>query len=242
MNKYVKRIIVDDFKDSDGTWVKSYSKDGEYFTTRSYILWKSINCRCTDNSYAQSKNKNYLGSVNNFESFQLFTEWCNKQHGYNFKDSSGRYWQIDKDLKSPGTREYSPETCLFVPNYINSLLMVKETKENALLLGVKIYDGNRFSAQIYTNLKKKHLGVFETELEAHQAWQQEKLRYIKSIISTDLDYLGVDVIEALSKYATKLENDIANKLISLRSWPHELLEYGGNLPQRYQDIPKGVFV
>lgn len=48
-----------------------------------------------------------------------------------------KYWHLDKDILVAGNKIYSPETCLFVPNRINSLL-IRGVKTGPLPLGVSM--------------------------------------------------------------------------------------------------------
>jgi hypothetical protein len=94
---------------------------------------------------------------------------------------SGRFWQLDKDLLVPGNKIYSPETCVFVPVVVNSVL--RERKVSEYKAGVELYkyDGVRFIAKCTTPFGGKYLGIYETEDEAHQAWRVEKLRHIDNM-------------------------------------------------------------
>lgn len=53
-------------------------------------------------------------------SFANFLEWCNKEVDYKGKPQG---MALDKDLIIKGNKVYSPETCSFVPRFVNTLLL-----------------------------------------------------------------------------------------------------------------------
>ena len=80
--------------------------------------WSSMLMRCYDDKY-YSRFQTYVGcSVSEkFIFFPYFKEWCNKQIGF-----SNQSWQLDKDLLIKGNKVYSENSCVFIPQEINSLL------------------------------------------------------------------------------------------------------------------------
>ena len=82
--------------------------------TRAYGVWQSMLGRCY-NVKVQVKCPTYKDCTvcDAWHNFQNFAEWYELNHieGY----------QIDKDIKIPGNRVYSPETCLFVSPHENSI-------------------------------------------------------------------------------------------------------------------------
>lgn len=216
-----RSAIIPDYKDINGNWVQSYSVSGFQYFTRGYILWQSVNARCKKSGYIQNTSDVYRGVKNGFKDFQEFAGWCNEQHGYMIKEGSGKYWQLDKDLLSGGAREYNSENCLFVPNYINGLLNTQAKKERTLALGVTAWSKGRFRPQIQDGPNKKHLGLFNSEIEAHRVYQNAKLDVIQNIINKDFDYLGSKIVDVLIKCADKLKNDIETGSITTVGWAYK---------------------
>ena len=156
-----------DRKNENGEWVGHFSivEGGVKYkiSTRSKSLWDSINSRCKSSPY-------YANSENLFGSFQLFAEWCNQQDGYLNKDASGRFWHLDKDLLVSGNTAYSPDTCCFVPQYLNKIFSTSY-RTGQHMLGVHVHkQTGKYRAQIKVGKTSKSLGLFDNEFLAHKTW------------------------------------------------------------------------
>jgi hypothetical protein len=92
---------------------------------------------------------------------------------------------LDKDILLKGNNIYSPETTVFVPSYINTLLVTSSAIRGKWPLGVSFVKQNflkgvskvfRASIKDKRNLEciQKNLGHFTTQDEAHRTWQQAK--------------------------------------------------------------------
>ncbi|WP_201491184.1 hypothetical protein [Escherichia coli] len=84
-------------------------------------------------------------------------------------------WHLDKDILNPGAREYSSQNCMYVPPEVNQLF--KSTKPGKYMKGVEA-SGKKFKAYCSVDSKKKCLGTFSTELEAHEVhmkWRKARL-------------------------------------------------------------------
>ena len=136
-NNCVKKSLfnVPDILNQDGDWIKSYYIDGVQHHTRSGILWASILMRTSKKEFICSQGPTYEECINDFNSYNDFTNWCHTQYGYEKIDSNGKFWSIDKDLILPNNKIYSNETCIFVPNKINQLL--KSSGRKFGMVGVK---------------------------------------------------------------------------------------------------------
>jgi len=211
MVKRKEFLIVEDYKENN-LWVKTrtetFSDHYKYKVTRSYQLWNSINKRCNKVTEVRKNRPWYLNSSNLFSDFQSFADWCQLQHGYNSKDENGNFWQLDKDLLVFGNKDYSPETCLFVPSKINSILLSSSTIRGEYPIGVTFNRrSGRFVAQSNdTSYKRKHLGYFDCPLEAHRAWQKFKMGRLLDEAKNE-EY-GIRLVEALLQKAEEINQDI----------------------------------
>lgn len=176
-----------DFKDRSGLWVKSFeyrnnSGNKEVYRTRAYLLWMSILSRTRGKN---SRKASYVNTVNSFESFQEFAEWCQDQYGYLNKDEKGRYWQLDKDLLYFGNNAYSPTTCVFIPVRLNSFIPASPGgRIGQFLQGVSWHiHHKKFRAASSENSKILNLGLYDSEIEAHRAWQKHKIQKLEEFMA-----------------------------------------------------------
>lgn len=180
-----------DFKDRDGSWVRSLSLRGRQVYTISGRKFSSLIDRCTPGSFEQRKHPAYEGCTNDFESFNEFSEWHQMQVGY------GEF-QIDKDLLVLGNKSYSVRTCILLPKVINQTLIGK-SKDRGLPTGVYRYKGSRYIAilRIPSSRKSGHIGMYDTPEEAHEAYKVRKSEVLKALAKEYKDRLDPVAYEAL---------------------------------------------
>ena len=149
--------------------------------TKEYGLWVSMLERCYSDVYKKQK-PTYEGCKvsDNFKSYEYFYEWCHKQIGFN-NDGNGFPFHLDKDLLVKGNKVYSEDTCVFIPQEINSLLVKSNASRGEHLIGVCWHKkDNAFVAKVAKNKgSREYLGFFKTELEAFNAYKQAKETFIK---------------------------------------------------------------
>lgn len=204
---------VEDHKGA-GLWVQSYNPEPYVqYVTRAGDLWRGVTRRCKEGGKFQTKQPTYVGVTNGFKDFQEFAEWCQQQYGYMSREENDYFWQLDKDLKVFGNRVYSPETCIFVPARVNSLLVSNAALRGELPLGVS------FKAQVQkfqsdcNNGKGKvqYLGIFVCKQEAHQAWQRYKIDLIRKICVEDEEIRNhLELVPILLAQAQRIEDDLNN--------------------------------
>ena len=118
-------------------------------------------------------------------------------------DKSG--FQLDKDILVKGNKLYSPDTCLFVPKEINTLLTHRRKDKGLYPVGVSYKPRiNRYRAQISKFKKVIHLGCFITPEEAFQAYKTAKEAYIKEVAEIYKDQIDPRVYEALMNYQVEI--------------------------------------
>lgn len=205
MKKRITISGVDDFKDAQGLWVASYmittSSSYTQHQTRSYVVWNSVNTRLTEKY--KTLHPTYSESKCLFEGYQAFAEWCQTQHGYLEKDENGDFWSLDKDVLVLGNKDYSPATCVFIPQRVNKLLTTRAAKRGKHPLGVCFdKESSKYIAACRDGEKAVKLGRFFSEFEAHKAWQVAK---IKQLIRASTDScLSDQVKDALLQRADKI--------------------------------------
>ena len=170
--------------------------------TREYVLWQSMLRRCYSDDF-KKRNQTYEGCEisDKFRSYEYFYEWCNKQVGFNNKD-----WQLDKDLLIKGNKVYSEDSCIFLPQEVNTLLTKREALRGEHLIGVNWSKTNKaFVATVNKNKgKQEHLGSFKTELEAFNAYKEAKESFVKEQANKWKEQIDDRAYNALMNYTVEI--------------------------------------
>lgn len=147
-----------------------------------YARWKDMLRRCYSESF-QKTSLTYRGcSVDtSWHSFMNFRGWMIEQ------DWKGKV--LDKDILFQGNKIYSSDTCVFVSNGVNVFLSDSRAIRGKWPIGVHLHKQNgKFRAQCgQLDGSHKHLGMFDTPEEAHEAWRKEKLSQAKLLASMQMD-------------------------------------------------------
>lgn len=135
-----------------------------------YVAWIGMLRRCY-NEKERAKSPTYAECTvcDSWLNFQLFAEW--------FEENYIAGLHLDKDIKNKGNKVYGPDNCLFVTQSVNTLLTNREAKRGAFPVGVTAYR-KRFIAQCCGLDIKRHVGVFDTPEEAHEAYKEAKNKQI----------------------------------------------------------------
>ena len=172
--------------------------------TKEYALWYSMLKRCYSDKY-QKKQPTYEGCEvsNNFKSYEYFYEWCNEQVGFGMDG-----FELDKDLLIKGNKVYSETTCVFLPQEINTLLVKNTASRGEHLIGVSwSKTANAFKASVNKNKgKQEHLGYFNTELEAFNAYKQAKETFIKEQANKWKSQIDERAYNALMSYEVSIND------------------------------------
>jgi len=143
-----------------------------------YMVWKNMVKRCHYLRY-QKRFPTYKGCkiAEKWKYFSVFRAWMEIQ---DWEDK-----QLDKDFLGDG-KLYSPETCCFVPGWLNSLFTDSGKTRGKWPIGVYWYKQiQKFRAYVNINGQNKYLGSFDTPEEAHQTYLKAKRKYI---IEKMIDY------------------------------------------------------
>jgi hypothetical protein len=140
-----------------------------------YSVWKNMLIRCYDHKY-QRMRPSYIGCSVTLEwlTFSVFLVWFKANH----KDG----FQLDKDCLIPGNKLYSPDTCVFVPPRVNSILTDRAGARGPYPLGVNWNTAVlKFVAKVTAGDVRQHLGCFDTAEEAHAAYRVAKRAEVKRV-------------------------------------------------------------
>ena len=154
--------------------------------------------RCYSLEYKENQ-PTYINSIVDcyWHNFQVFAEW--------FKNNYKEGYELDKDLLVRGNKNYSPNTCCFIPKYINTLLIKCDSKRGKYFIGVRKRK-NRFEARCQVNGKPKYIGSFETELEAFYAYKNAKESDIKEVAEKYKDQITERCYWALINYKVNIND------------------------------------
>lgn len=181
-----------------------YVGDGKYLSkvngemTIEYDTWKGMLKRCYSETSRQKFESYYdISEVcEEWMNFQNFAEWYSS-HKY---DVDGRL-HIDKDIKYPGNKLYSPYHCLLVPQRIN-MLFSNKTNSRMLPNGIR-KEGNLY----YAKYGSKELGSAATLSEAYSKYAEAKKKAIINIAEEYHDIIPLELYDALLNYEVRIEND-----------------------------------
>jgi hypothetical protein len=210
MRETIKILNVPDFQDSNGLWCREKTTtEGDVYVrkvTRSGLLWGNVTSRCKQPYWEEYPT--YIGTNNEFDSYQDFAEWCQSQIGYMNKDKSDRYWALDKDLINPSSKSYSKENCMFVPNWINTILISCNSVRGEYPIGVHLHrKTGKFIGKC-----EQYLGLFDTPMEAHKAWQERKLDILQDAVRHSDIESHASLVNAIYNQAVKLRYQFDNNL------------------------------
>ena len=181
-----------------------YSVGEDGTLTKEYNLWYSMLRRCYSDSF-KKKYPTYIDCKcsENFKSFEYFYEWCHRHVG--FGDEG---WHLDKDLLVKGNKIYSENTCVFIPQEVNSLLIKREPSRGKHLIGVCWSKTNKaFKATVRRNKgKKEHLGYFKTETEAFNSYKKAKEAFIKEQAEKWKSQIDTRAYNALMNYEVSIDD------------------------------------
>lgn len=148
-----------------------------------YRKWADMVKRCYSEKY-KLKYPSYISCtvISEWHYFMNFRAWMQAQ---DWKEK-----HLDKDLLLPGNKIYSPDTCVFIDPKVNYFIVESGAVKGQWPVGVSL-DKRRgkfkSSCRDIISGKQKHLGMFNSPEEAHQAWLSYKLEQAKILASQQTD-------------------------------------------------------
>lgn len=171
-----KRKLVCGVGVNDTTYTISPKVNGKQIACPFYTKWVAMLRRCYSKKEL-NKSPSYKGCYvsSDWLFFSKFKEWMESKDWKN-KD-------IDKDLLVNGNKAYSDKTCIFVSKDINTLLLTNISSRGDYKLGVTKPRGCVKFRSVCRGIKKEtvHLGYYDTEEEAHEAYKKFKYTIISIV-------------------------------------------------------------
>ena len=167
---------------------KGYLGEGKYKvsengkTKREYKIWHHMLRRCYDpkfhekeSTYKDCKVEDYLLN------FQHMGEWIEN----NYYEIPGEVMCLDKDILCKGNKVYSRETCIFVPQRINSLFVKSNKARGDNPIGVSDLPSGNYEVHCNNGYGKYvYLGTYSTKEEAFRVYKEYKEKVIKEVIDS----------------------------------------------------------
>lgn len=178
---------------------KPCDKNGKH--TKCYNTWLHMLERCYCSKYHEKK-PSYKGCTvcEEWWNFQVFAEWY-YEHYYEIESEK---MNLDKDILHKGNKIYSPDTCVFVTQFINGLFTKRNKLRGEYPIGVSKY-GNKFVAQLCKGYGKSiPLGRYDTPEEAFLAYKKAKEAYIKEVAEKYKGKIDNRAYEALMNYEVEI--------------------------------------
>lgn len=178
-----------------------------------YNTWSEM-IRRGYSEHEKSRHKSYKDVIvcEEWHRFSTFKLWMEQQ-----------VWKgndLDKDILVSGNKVYSPSSCVFVPSYINTILVTSGSIRGKWPLGVSLLKDQLLKCRVKvfrasiknkrSAVKQKNLGHYTTPQKAHTAWQMAKYEIIHERLVEYLEDVSFDarVYSALQIRAINLKLDV----------------------------------
>lgn len=143
----------------------------------SHTIWVNMLIR----SYSESEHLRYP----RYRGCEVVEEWldyCNFKDWFDKYDHKEVNYHLDKDLLFKGNKIYSPDTCVFLPPALNTLLIQSNSIRGELPIGVTVdkRSGKYGASCKIGNRKKSWLGTYENPISAFNAYKSFKENYVKT--------------------------------------------------------------
>ena len=191
---------------------KSRGKDRK--KTKAYIHWRGMLERCYD-PYKLNKYPTYRNCIvcEEWLNFQNFCEWFYK-HYY---EAEGERMCLDKDILFKNNKIYSSETCMIVPERINTLFINQQRSRGEYPIGVSKWLDKRNGHKwliVQCNItegyesKLEHLGRFPLNrpFQAFYTYKIYKENYIKQVAEEYKDLIPKELYDALYRYEVEIND------------------------------------
>ena len=169
--------------------------DGYCVNSNAYRRWANMIQRC------------YYDKVHEYKPYYEPCTVCEEWHNFsNFKvwydenNIEGKKLDLDKDLLEQGNSVYSPDTCVLVSHYINTVFETRGMKNNI----VKKSDGNIYEVFMSLLGKRIDIGIFNSEVEAKKELKKYKEDYIKQLARSSKNKIPDKAYQAMLNWKVEI--------------------------------------
>lgn len=169
---------------------------------KAYQTWNNMMTRCYNKKW-QERFPTYVGCMvcEEWHDYQVFSKWFYD----NYYKIEGHRMDLDKDILHKGNKIYSPDTCVFVPHFINALFIKKDANRGVYPVGVALTECEYYLAQCSVpNKGIRHIGNYKTAIEAFASYKEFKEQLIKDIANEYKELIPVSLYNALCNYKVEI--------------------------------------
>lgn len=156
---------------NDAHYVTTPMVNGKQIVDHAYRAWVSMLERAYYHKlHATCPTYSDVTVCEDWHSFSAFRVW--------WLDNYSEGFSLDKDLLVVGNREYAPDACIYVPQWLNTLTIDSGASRGELPIGVCLDRCcGKYKSQCNNPITGKlhNLGYFTTPEAAHAAWRRYKL-------------------------------------------------------------------
>ena len=172
----------------------SFDKKVKKLTT----VWRCMLERC-NGTKTKELHETYKGCFvcDDWLLFSNFYNWAtNPENGYKFG------YHLDKDIIVQGNKLYSPQTCCFVPQEINKIIVKSDYSRSNHQIGVSLQRTGKYLAYFSIDSKRHVIGTFDTMEQASLAYKKAKEEHIQRTATKYFNNGKITkrVYESLMKY------------------------------------------
>jgi len=171
--------------------IGKYKVRGNNSILHYYKSWVELLKRCYNLKKLERRPRYKTCSVDKrWHNFQNFAAWFEKNYVEGF--------HLDKDILVKGNKIYSPETCCFVPQEVNTLFTKSNSIRGDYPIGVQY---NKDYKKYCASIDKKY---YNTPEEAFQAYKTAKEAYIKEVADKWRGQITEEVYQAMYNYQVEI--------------------------------------
>lgn len=190
--------MIPDHK-KNGKWMERVNTRGGQGFTHMGAVWRSIVARCSPRSAMRRQSPAYAGCKlhRDWAEFQPFAIWHSSQPGHKLG------YEVDKDLLLPGNMVYGPKRCCLLPRAINGAIRVPKGR-------LRLPGTTKLKSGWSSTGVGAYLGMFPTELEAHQAYCLNKEEHVRKLAAEYKDTISPAAYEALQIWRVHPDPELAS--------------------------------
>ena len=192
-----------------------YIGEGEYKVlengkhTKCYNTWYHMLRRCYDEKFHERQPTYKDCKVcDEWYNFQNFGEWFDN----NYYEIKGEKMHLDKDILVKHNKIYSPDTCIYVPQTINSLFVKRDGKRGESAIGTHHNKNDRYQVNCCLinpetgKSKGEYLGCYDTQEKAFEVYKYYKEKNIKEVADYYFGKIPNKLYDTLYNYEVEIDD------------------------------------